>query len=103
MTIENAMTAVRDSEDGLYGLLFERGATEIGFYAPKGEDLQQPHDRDEVYIVATGSGRFVLEGEEREVETGEALFVPAGAEHRFVDFSDDFSAWVVFFAADGGE
>ncbi len=103
MTVERAMTAVRDSDDGLYGVLFERGATEVGFYVPKGEDLQQPHDRDEVYIVLSGRGRFLLDGQEREFEAGEALFVPAGAEHRFVDFSEDFSTWVVFFAPDTGE
>ena len=43
-------------------------------------------------------------GEERQAfEPGEALFVPAGVEHRFVDFSEDFSAWVVFYGPDGGE
>ncbi len=103
MTVERAMAAVRDSDDGLYGVLLDRGATEVGFYVPRGEDLQQPHDRDEVYVVVSGSGRFFLDGEERDFEAGEAIFVPAGAEHRFKDFSDDFSAWVVFFAAAQGE
>ena len=37
------------------------------------------------------------------VETGEALFVPAGVEHRFEDFTDDFAAWVVFYGPEGGE
>ena len=103
MTVERAMAAVGDSDDGLYGVLLERGATEVGFYVPQGEDLQQPHDRDEVYIVVSGSGRFFNDGEERDFETGEALFVAAGVEHRFVDFSDDFAAWVVFFAAERSE
>jgi hypothetical protein len=31
------------------------------------------------------------------------LFVPAGVEHRFEDFSDDFAVWVVFWGPDGGE
>lgn len=103
MTVERAMAAVRDSDDGLYGILFERGATEVGFYMPRSEDLQQAHDRDEVYVVVSGSGRFLLDGEERDFEAGEAIFVPAGAEHRFADFSEDFSAWVVFFAAGRSE
>ena len=103
MTVDRARAAVTDGEDGLYGVLLERGATEVGFYAPRGEDLQRPHDRDEVYIVVSGRGRFLLDGDEREFETGEALFVPAGAEHRFVEFSDDFATWVVFFAAEDGE
>ncbi len=103
MTVERAMAAVRDSDDGLYGVLLDRGATEVGYYVPRVEDLQQPHDRDEVYVVVSGSGRFFLDGEERDFEAGEAIFVPAGAEHRFKDFSDDFSAWVVFFGAAQGE
>lgn len=102
MTAENAMAAVRASDDGLYGVLLERGATEVGFYVPEGEDRQQAHDRDEVYVVLSGHGRFFLDGDERPFEAGEAIFVPAGAEHRFVDFSDDFSTWVVFFAAEQG-
>ena len=32
-----------------------------------------------------------------------AIFVEAGADHRFVDFSSDFAAWVVFWGPQGGE
>jgi hypothetical protein len=31
------------------------------------------------------------------------LFVPAGIEHRFYDFSDDFCTWVMFYGPEGGE
>tara|TARA_R110002073_G_scaffold49320_2_gene131727 strand:- start:169 stop:279 length:111 start_codon:yes stop_codon:yes gene_type:complete len=31
------------------------------------------------------------------------IFVEAGAEHRFENFSEDFSTWVVFWGAEGGE
>jgi len=31
------------------------------------------------------------------------LFVPAGLEHRFVDFTDDLAVWVVFYGPEGGE
>ncbi len=31
------------------------------------------------------------------------LFVAAGAEHRFEDFTQDFAAWVVFYGPEGGE
>ena len=31
------------------------------------------------------------------------LFVEAGVDHRFVDFSDDFETWVIFWGPDGGE
>ncbi|MDQ3378133.1 MAG: cupin domain-containing protein, partial [Actinomycetota bacterium] len=34
---------------------------------------------------------------------GDALFVPAGVEHRFENFTDDLVAWVVFYGPEGGE
>lgn len=42
-------------------------------------------------------------GERRPSEAQDAIFVEAGVEHRFEDFSDDFSAWVIFWGPDGGE
>lgn len=103
MRVADALAAVDESSDGLYGILKEHGTLELGFYRPDGEDLQQPHDRDEVYIVQAGHGEFELQGERQPFETGEALFVPAGAEHRFVEFSSDFAAWVMFYGPAGGE
>ncbi len=83
--------------------LFTHGTLEVEIYKPKGIDLQQPHTRDEVYVVATGSGHFLLEGEKVACRAGDLLFVPAGARHRFVDFSEDFSTWVLFYGPPGGE
>jgi hypothetical protein len=31
--------------------LFRHGSLEVEFYRPEGVDLQQPHDRDEIYVV----------------------------------------------------
>ena len=75
---------------------FVSGTTSLGMYAPVGEDLQSPHDRDELYIIQSGTGTFVHDGNTSSFEPGDALFVAAGIEHRFENFSDDFSAWVVF-------
>lgn len=72
-------------------------------YRPVKVDLQEPHTKDELYVVATGSGYFV-NGEKREkFEAGEVLFLPAGAVHRFEDFTEDFSTWVIFYGPKGGE
>jgi mannose-6-phosphate isomerase-like protein (cupin superfamily) len=85
-----------------YDVLFERGDVTIEFYAPRGVDRQEPHDRDEIYIVATGSGTFVR-GEERvPFAPGDFLYVSAFETHRFEDFGDDFGTWVVFFGPVGG-
>ena len=72
------------------------GDTELGFYAPRGTDPQQPHERDEFYFIASGSGTFYHDGERSNFSAGDALFVAAGEEHRFEDFSDDFATWVLF-------
>ena len=75
---------------------FSKGATSLGLYAPKGEDHQEPHDQDELYFVISGSGTFVHDGRLSPFGPGDAIFVAAGVPHRFEDFSDDFSTWVLF-------
>jgi len=84
-------------------LLLEHGTLELRFYAPRGNDAQTPHDRDELYVVASGHGTFVRGDARVSFGPGDALFVPAGVAHRFENFSDDFGTWVVFYGPIGGE
>jgi mannose-6-phosphate isomerase-like protein (cupin superfamily) len=102
-TIEKALQLVAESADKAYGVLLSRGTLELGYYKPDTVDPQQPHTQDEIYIVQSGSGYFVLGEERAPFAQGEALFVPAGMMHRFEDFSDDFAAWVIFYGPQGGE
>jgi mannose-6-phosphate isomerase-like protein (cupin superfamily) len=74
----------------------ERDGFDVGLYKPEQIDTQTPHLRDEIYVIASGRGNFRLGAETSAVAPGDLLFVPAGAEHRFEDFTADFSAWVVF-------
>jgi len=75
---------------------------EVELYAPAGSDAQKPHTRDELYVIASGTGWF-HSGEQRQAfNPGTLLFVPAGIKHHFAEFSPDFSAWVVFFGPEGG-
>ena len=96
MTVATALQAVAASGDERYGILLRHNTLEIGFYAPAGVDPQTPHDRDEVYVVHSGVGIFVHGDNEQPFGAGDVLFVPAGVEHRFQDFSEDFGTWVVF-------
>lgn len=83
--------------------LLAHGSMTLEFYSPRGVDNQKPHTKDEIYILMKGHGWF-RSGEDRySVERGDALFVPAGVEHRFEDFSDDFETWVIFYGPEGGE
>jgi mannose-6-phosphate isomerase-like protein (cupin superfamily) len=77
--------------------------TEPHRYVPKIEDTQTPHDQDELYIIASGTGWFRRGAERVAFGPHDALFVRAGEAHRFEDFSPDFATWVVFYGAKGGE
>jgi mannose-6-phosphate isomerase-like protein (cupin superfamily) len=77
--------------------VFDDEHVEVRYYAPPGRDEQQPHERDELYVIASGSATFERDGERKPVARGELIHVPAGLEHRFLDLSDDFATWVVFY------
>lgn len=75
---------------------------EIFLYSPKLKDNQQPHRRDEFYIVSAGTGTFVCDKMRTPFKRGDLLFAAAGKEHRFEDFSDDLSVWVIFYGNEIG-
>ncbi|WP_040488319.1 cupin domain-containing protein [Fodinicurvata sediminis] len=86
------------SADRPFQTVFKDGnAVAVELYAPVGEDRQQPHDRDELYIVAAGQGRFRRGEEVVTFAPGDLLYVPAHVPHRFEDFSEDFKTWVIFY------
>ena len=86
-----------------YREMLRHGTMSVGLYTPHEVDKQSPHNQDEVYIVASGTGVFAL-GEERiACGPGDTFFVGAGARHRFEEFSDDLAVWVVFYGPEGGE
>ena len=103
LTPAAAQSALAAQADRRFVTLFRHGTLEVEFYAPAGVDRQQPHGRDEVYIVAAGTGTFVCAGRRRPFVPGEVLFAAAGVEHRFEDFSPDFATWVFFYGPEGGE
>ena len=82
---------------------FRDAEVELRLFHPAGPDRQQPHDRDELYIVVDGRGEFVVDhGAGRGIERtafgpGDALVVAAHVAHRFERLSPEFKAWVVFY------
>ena len=79
------------------------GTMKFGLYSPKREDTQGPHKQDELYFVISGSGKFIKDGEAARFRAHDAIFVEAGSDHRFFDFTEDFATWVVFWGPEGGE
>jgi mannose-6-phosphate isomerase-like protein (cupin superfamily) len=80
-------------------LAFHDGDIEVRIFTPRGTDTQTPHDRDELYIVASGHGKFRAGDRVETFAPGALLYVAAHETHRFEDFSDDFATWVVFYGA----
>ncbi|MEO9894599.1 cupin domain-containing protein [Aurantibacter sp.] len=89
--------------DSKFLTVFEHGSLAVEVYKPEQIDYQQPHTRDEVYVIIAGSGSFYNNGTTTTFSTGDFLFVKAGHEHRFENFTDDFVTWVIFYGPEGGE
>lgn len=76
------------AQGGGYEIVHESPGLELGVYvlvAPE-PDRQQPHEDDEVYVVLEGSGVLEVEGDQHALSEGHAVFVPAGADHRFTAY-----------------
>lgn len=99
---QEALARLAKSES-LFLNLFEHGTLTVEVYKPQKVDLQKPHTRDEVYIIISGNGEFLNDGVCMNFSPGDFLFVPAGIEHRFENFSEDFATWVLFYGPEGGE
>ena len=97
---EFGIAAVKDrlvAAGGGYEIVHDSPGLELGVYvlvAPE-PDRQQPHEDDEVYVVLEGSGTLEVEQESVPVAEGTAVFVQAGAEHRFGAY-EHLSVLVIF-------
>jgi mannose-6-phosphate isomerase-like protein (cupin superfamily) len=82
---------------GGYEVVHESAGLELGVYvltAPE-PDRQQPHEDDEIYVVLEGTGVLQVEGAAVPVREGSAVFVEAGADHRFTAY-EHLSVLVIF-------
>jgi len=86
-----------------YQEFLRRPTLSAGLYvlAAGAADPQRPHGEDEVYLVLRGRGRILVSGEDRAVEPGTVVYVPARAEHRFHSITEELSIAVFFAPAEG--
>jgi mannose-6-phosphate isomerase-like protein (cupin superfamily) len=94
--IEGARKLLAEAGGG-YQIMHSSPGLELGVYvlvAPE-PDRQQPHEDDEVYVVLQGRGVLEVEGKAVELREGHAVFVPAGADHRFTAY-EQLSVLVIF-------
>ena len=50
--------------------------------------MEVHHDNDQFFRFEQGRGKVIIDGNEYEVEDGDAVIVPAGADHNVVNLSD---------------
>jgi mannose-6-phosphate isomerase-like protein (cupin superfamily) len=94
--IEGAKERLREAGGG-YEIVHSSPGLEIGVYvlvAPE-PDRQQPHADDEVYVVLEGTGVLDVERVPVDLREGHAVFVPAGADHRFSAY-EQLAVLVIF-------
>jgi mannose-6-phosphate isomerase-like protein (cupin superfamily) len=103
VTVENAIQQLATEKKQRFTELMQRGTLSVEYYAPVKTDPQQPHKQDELYVIISGSGIFFRDGERVTFKPNDVLFVPAGMEHRFENFTEDFATWVIFYGVCGGE
>ncbi len=65
-----------------------------------GEDLQTPHNEDEVYYVIGGRSRFTCDGHTIDVNPGTTIYVATHAVHKFHDIAEDLTILVLFAPAE---
>ena len=101
--LNDAIAALQKETDKKFTVLMQHGTMSVEYFSPDKIDTQTPHKQDELYVIANGSGTFFRDGERVQFNKGDVLFVPAGMEHRFENFTEDFATWVIFYGKEGGE
>jgi mannose-6-phosphate isomerase-like protein (cupin superfamily) len=92
-----AARALKAPPDRASAEAFVAGDLEVRFAATATRGMQVPHERDEFYVVATGRGRYRVDDTEVAIGPGDLLFAAAQAPHGFVERTDDFAEWIVFY------
>ena len=103
VSVAAALNQLGTNKVKLFEKVMTHGSMSVEIYRPNEADLQTPHLQDELYVVIAGNGEFLNDGKISTFKAGDVLFVAAGVEHRFLNFSADFLTWVIFYGPEGGE
>ena len=101
--LAEAQARIPTPEGERSALVLHRGTLDIRLSIPLPPNVQTPHAQDELYAVIRGRGVLAHGGERTPFEAGDLLFVAAGVEHHYADFSGDLALWRIFYGATGGE
>src|SRR5258708_2987610 len=102
LTLVEALTHLPGRGGERFAKVFAHGSLLVEVYAPREQDPQTPHTRDEIYCVVSGHGDYLCGDTRTSFGPSDLLFAAAGAIHRFENFSDDLVVWVIFYGPEGG-
>ena len=96
--IEQLITSGSDG-DVSYTEFLNVPTMHCGLYrlAKGSNDMQTPHDEDELYYVVRGRAQLKVADEVKEVGPGSVMYVRASEEHAFFEITEDM-VLLVFFA-----
>jgi hypothetical protein len=97
ISLSDAIQKLSEEKDKEFVGLAHFADLEIEYYQPDVFDKQNPHFKDEVYVITDGTSEFYANQRAVSVAKGDLLFVKAGDEHRFVNFSEGFATWEIFY------
>ena len=101
--IDNLITQ-QQTEDRPYLEFIRQTSMSVGIYRLKAGDVdrQKPHAQDEMYYIIQGKGVINVNGDDRAVQPGTVIFVPAKVEHFFHFITEDLITLVFFAPAEVG-
>jgi len=92
----------RQRSERLYLEFLRKPSMSMGVYelAAGATDPQRPHTEDEVYYVLSGQAFINVATEDRQIQPGSIIFVPANIAHRFHSITEDLTLLVFFSPAE---
>ncbi len=102
MYVTDLSSAATRELDGLVShILLEEGDAPGGELSitwvdvsPGGEQPPHSHAPQQVYVITRGSGRIKVGNDEREVTTGQMVFIPPNTEHGIVNTGDETLTYI---------
>lgn len=100
----NDLIMQQQTEERSYLEFIRQTSMSVGLYRLNAGDVdrQKPHAQDELYYIVQGRGVINVDGEDRSVQPGSIVFVPARVEHFFHFITEDLITLVFFAPAETG-
>lgn len=88
----------KSGEDVSFQEFLRTDSMHCGLYHLKAgsQDMQSPHDEDEMYYVISGRAKLRIGDTTQDVVPGSLLYVQASEEHAFFEIEEDMTLLVVF-------